>query len=322
MRVLVASHIDVDAVTALSRGHDVVEADTPDAVDAHLPDAEVVVFRSGVVLDRAALERAPGLQLLVRAGSGLDNVDVDWCRRHGVRLVPIPEPGARAVAELAFAFMLVLSRRVIEADQSMRLGEWRKHELTGRLLKDRTLGVVGMGNIGTTVAHLGVAWGMHVVGCVEHPSTRLEAFFRSHDVELRPCDEVLERSDVVTLHVPLTDRTHHLVDRAFLDRMRPDALLLNLARGGVVDEQALHDALVSGRIAGAALDVHEHEGPGHRSPLADLPGVVLTPHVGAMAVDAQREIGRRVVECIETHARGAGHRHVADGHRPIAVTRG
>lgn len=326
MRVLVASHIDVDAITSLSRGHDVVEVDGPEEVRQHLPEAEAVVFRSGVVLDRDALERAARLELLVRAGSGLDNVDVEWCRQHGVRLVPIPEPGARAVAELAFAFMLVLSRRLREADQSMRQGEWRKHELTGRLLKGRTLGVVGLGNIGTCVANLGVAWDMRVVGCVEHPSDRLETFFRSHGVELRPLGEVLDLADIVTLHVPLTDRTRHMVDRAFLDRMRPDAMLLNLARGGVVDEAALHDALVTGRIAGAALDVHEHEGVGHRSPLADLPGVVLTPHVGAMALDAQREIGRRVVECIESHARGAGRAgHGGDTdhhHRAIAATRG
>lgn len=304
MKVLIASQVHSDAIRTLSRRHDVTCAfgPTPAVLRDLVRDHDVLVFRSGVTVDADILEGS-GVGLLVRAGSGLDNVDVDWCATHGVELVTIPQPGARAVAELAFAQMLALSRHLLAADRSMREGQWRKHQLEGRLLRGRTLGVLGLGNIGSVVATLGAAWGMRVIGCVERPTERLASLFRAHDIELLPLPDVVARAEVLSVHVPLTDATHHLVDRALLARMRPGALLLNLARGGVVDEAALYDALVAGRLGGAALDVHEREGAGQRSPLADLDTVVLTPHIGAMAVDAQREIGDRIVAAVDAFAR-------------------
>lgn len=303
MRVLVASPIDEAAIRALEARHEVSCAFGlgPRELAAAAQDKHVIVFRSGVRVDAEVLAGAPDLELLVRAGSGLDNVDVDACHRHGVRLVPIPEPGARAVAELTFALMLELSRHVRAADRSMREGRWLKHELEGRLLRDKVLGIIGMGSIGGHVAELALAWGMEVIGCVERPDEEVASRLRCRGARVVPMDEVLTEGDYVTVHVPLTDRTRHLVGRDELARMKPDGYLLNLARGGVVDELALRDALVDGRLAGAGLDVHEHEGEGRRSPLADLPNVVLTPHIGAMAVDAQTAIGRRVVEVVEAH---------------------
>jgi phosphoglycerate dehydrogenase-like enzyme len=245
---------------------------------------------------------APELRLLVRAGSGIDNLDVEYVRRRGLELVRIPEPGAKAVAELAFALMLALVRNLLEADASTRQGKWAKRELSerGYLLTGKVLGIIGAGNIGSRVGQLGAAWGMQVIGCVEHPSAAAAARLAERGIRLTDCDEVLSTADFVSIHVPLKDSTRNLIGTEALSRMKPEALLINIARGGVVDEKALYKALSEGRLRGAAMDVHEHEGAGKISPFASLPNVVLTPHMGAGTVDTQREIGDRVIETVDS----------------------
>ena len=307
MRVLLASRIHPEAVEVLRERHDVVCAfdATERVLRQVVRDREVLVFRSGVTIDAALMERAPDLQLLIRAGSGLDNLDLGYVERRGIELVRVPGPGARAVAEMAFALMLMLSRNLIEADRSMRLARWAKHELNGYLLQGKTLGIVGLGNIGRTVAGLGVAWGMEVVGCDEHTVRAQAGRLLQEGVRLLGLDQVVRRADHLCIHVPLKDSTHHLIDEGVLARMKRGAYLINLSRGGVVDEKALLEALTDGdRLRGAALDVHEREGEGRLSPLAALPNVILTPHIGAMTVDTQRQIGRRIVEIVASRHRG------------------
>lgn len=301
MKLLVLSKIDSQALRALDDAHDVVTAinPRPDTLPPLVADREAIILRSGVELTSSVLDRAPFLRLLVRAGSGTDNIDQDYLVKRGIELCRVPGPGAQSVAEMAFAHMLVLARRVLEADRSMRAGEWRKAELEGRTLTGKTLGIIGLGNIGSRVAHLGVAWGMRVIGCVENPSEERAAAFAERGVTLRPCDEVLRLADYVSIHVPLKAENRGLIGSRELDLMKPAAYLVNLARGGVVDEEALADALRTGRLAGAGLDVHDHENDGQLSPLAGLENVVLTPHLGASTVDSQREIGREVVRLIE-----------------------
>jgi D-3-phosphoglycerate dehydrogenase / 2-oxoglutarate reductase len=221
-----------------------------------------------------------------------------------VKLVRIPQPGARAVTEMAFAFMLALSRRLLEADRSMRECHWAKHGLSGYLLFGKALGIVGVGNIGGCVADMGVAWGMNVIGCVEHPTPERVREFAGKGVRITGFEQVVAEADYLSIHVPLKDNTRCLMGAAELARMKPGSYLINLARGGIVDELELFGALAGGRLRGAALDVHEQEGEGKLSPLAGLPNVILTPHIGAMAVDTQREIGRRVVEEISSFAVG------------------
>lgn len=305
MNVLLASPIDSDAIEELSRRHRVDRAFSaePEELRALLPDAEVVVFRSGIGLSPPVLDVASKMRLAVRAGSGLDNVDMDLLRKREIRLVRIPGPGARAVAELTFALLLSVTRNVSLADRLLRDGRWSKHELAGPLLKGKTLGVIGLGNIGTQVGLLGVAWGMRVCGCVEHPTSDRAERFEEVGISLLDCDAVLGEADFVTIHVPLKESTRHMIDAGALARMKPGAFLLNAARGGVVEEGSLYAALTDGRVEGAALDVHEKEGEG-TPPLAELPNVVLTPHIGAMARDAQREIGRRVVALIDAFGEG------------------
>jgi phosphoglycerate dehydrogenase-like enzyme len=270
---------------------------------AAIADREAFVFRSGVTISAEVMECAPDLKLLVRAGCGFDNIDLPYIERRGLTLVRIPQPAAKAVSELAFAQMLVLARRLLEADSKLRQGIWAKHELNGYLLTGKVLGIVGAGNIGSRLGQLGAAWDMQVIGCVEHPSPRKAAELRTKGIRLTDLDEVLARSDFVSIHVPLQDSTRNLFDGAALARMKPGAYLVNTSRGGVVDEQSLLRELTTpGRLRGAALDVHAAEGPGKISPLASLPNVLLTPHIGAGTVDSQREIGQRILAIIDEFA--------------------
>lgn len=304
--ILILSPIDSGAQEILSRRHHVVcNLNTPGETNESLArDCDILVFRSGVNITRSLLEAAPRLKLIVRAGSGFDNIDLEAVQQLGIRFVRIPEPGAQAVAEMCFALMLALSRRLFEADRSMREGRWAKFELAGYLLKNKTLGIVGLGNIGSRVAELGKLWGMEVIGCVEHPSAARTVDFKSKGELLTTLDEVLIRSDYVSLHVPLKNTTRGLINAAALAKMKPEAYLINLARGGVVDEMALLETMTAGKLRGAALDVHQKEGDGKFSPLVGVPNVILTPHLGAMAIDAQREIGRRVIEIIDEWVNG------------------
>jgi D-3-phosphoglycerate dehydrogenase len=305
LRIALASPINPDAVVLLDARHDVAHAVglTAGEFERAVADREVLIARSGVTISAELLRRAPGVRLVVRAGSGLDNLDVAYMREQGIRLVRVPGPGARAVAEMTFGLVLAVGRRIVEADRLVRQGTWLKHELAGRLLEESVLGVVGLGSIGSNVAGLGLAWGMPVVGCDVVRDDEFRARLTGLGVELTDFDDVVSRADVVTLHVPLLPSTRNLVDRGALARMKPGSILVNIARGGIVDEDALYDALASGHLAGAALDVHEREGDGIPR-LAGLPNVVLTPHIGAMAIESQRLIGRRVVELIEAFEQG------------------
>jgi phosphoglycerate dehydrogenase-like enzyme len=188
------------------------------------------------------------------------------------------------------------------ADRLLRQGRWAKHELHGRLLRGKVLGIVGCGNIGSRVGELAAAWGMRPIGCVEHLTDH--AIRRLRDRRIQPASfrQVLRESHFVSVHCPYGPSTHHLIGRDALAQMRPDALIVNVARGNVVDEDALYDALVEGRLAGAGLDVHCREGAGEISRLAALDNVVLTPHIGATTVDTQREIGERLLATLQAFA--------------------
>ncbi len=301
MKLLIASPIDPDAIARLRKVHDVIEAFNADEATLcdRIADRDVLVFRSGVTINAAVMQKAPGLRLLIRAGSGLDNLDMDYVNAHNLDLVRVPEPGARAVAELAFALMLTLARQVITADQLLRRGEWAKHRIKGHLLRGKTLGIFGCGSIGTQVARMGQAWDMNVVACVRRKTRERVEDMAREGIRLLDPDAVLQAADFLSIHCPLNPSTRGLFDAETIARIRPGAFLVNLARGGVVVEQALREALQSGHLRGAGTDVHEQEGDGHVSPLAGLPNVVLTPHMGAGTVDTQREIGQRVIEIVE-----------------------
>ncbi len=321
MNILLASQIDDGAVRTLRQKHDVVQGNgnEPHTLKEKIRDREALIFRSGVHITADLMACAPDLKLLIRAGSGLDNIDLDYLRNHRLELVRIPEPGARAVAELAFGMMLALSRQILVADRLLRDGKWAKHQLTGHLLANKHLGIVGLGSIGTLLGQMGQAWGMQVLGCVEHPSAERVAEFKKKHIRLADFQTVLSSADYLCTCVPLKDSTSNLIGPAELAMMKPGSFLLNMARGGIVDEAALSAALRQGRLAGAALDVHQAEGDNQISPLADLPNVVLTPHIGAMTLDSQREIGRRIIAIVDDFAHTARHvqSNTAEGIQPL-----
>ena len=303
VKVLLVSPVDPDAARLLYSRHDVASAFDdfgPHRADL-LKDREILVFRSGVEITPEVMDLAPRLGLIVRAGSGFDNIDLHHAARRGIRVVRIPGPSADAVAEFTFGLMLTMARRIVRADALVRDGLWPKRELGGNLLVGKVLGIVGAGNIGTRVGQLGAAWGMDTIGCVDpiHLDWMPPVFMRGGDLAA-----VLAAADFVTVHTPLTDRTRGLLGAGELAAMKPGAYLVSTARGGIVDEAALYEALASGHLAGAALDVHEREGDGVIPKLADLPNVVLTPHIGGMALESQRAIGRRIVELIEAFTAG------------------
>ena len=305
MKILIISPIDPDAIEELNQAYDVIYSPNPprEELERLITDREVLVFRSGVDINRDLMEKAPDLRLLLRAGSGVDNIDMPYVEERGLKLIRVPEPGAKAVAEMTFALFLALSRKLLEADRSMRNAEWAKYRLSGYLLNGKTLGVIGPGNIGGRVGSMGAAWGMKVIACDKEYTEEVAKRVLEKGMRLTSFEEVISTSDFISLHVPLKDTTRNLIDKRALSRMKPEAILVNIARGGVVDEAALLEALMEGRLRGAALDVHEKEGEGKLSPLAGMDNVILTPHIGAMTYDSQKEIGQRVIEACKDNLR-------------------
>jgi len=304
MKILIASSISKSAIEELKVNHDVICAfnATEEKLISEISDRDLLIFRSGVKISERVMKKGSNLKFLIRAGSGLDNLDVEYANKRGLELKRIPEPGAKAVAELSFAFMLALSRNLLYADREWKKGHWVKSEITGYLLRGKVLGIVGAGNIGSLVGEMGSAWGMTVLGCVDEESytKENEYYLVSKGIKLTSFEEVITKSDYVSIHVPLNESTRNLIDKKVLKMMKPGSYLMTLARGGVVNEKDLLEELSNGeRLRGAGLDVHEKEGEGKISPLASLPNVVFSPHMGAQTVDSQREIGERVLEIVE-----------------------
>lgn len=304
MKILIASSIHKSAIEKLQTEHDVVCAfnASEESLISAIADREILIFRSGVKISTEVLKSAPNLKLLLRAGSGLDNLDLEYVKARNIQLVRIPQPGAKAVAELSFAFMLALSRDLLKADNAWRNGHWIKSEMNGYLLTGKVLGVVGCGNIGSRVGAMGAAWGMNVLGCVRHSNLTNEFIsgMKAKGIKITSFDEVAANADYLTIHVPLDDSTRNLIDQNVLNKMKPGSYLMNLARGGVVNEQALYHALTEGgKLRGAATDVHVAEGEGKISPLAELKNVILTPHIGAQTIDSQKEIGEIILSTVE-----------------------
>jgi D-3-phosphoglycerate dehydrogenase / 2-oxoglutarate reductase len=255
---------------------------------ARLAGVRAVMVRNMTTVDREFLEAAPDLQVVGRIGVGLDNLDMPALSERGIVVCYPPEENAVSVAEHVFALLLAFARRVPAADRSAREGEWKRSDFIGFELAGKTIGILGLGRIGFRVAVRARAFGMRVLAydpylTAQHPAAT------ETGTELLPLDEVLRRSDVVTMHLPLTDETRHLINEERLRSMKPNALLINTARGQAVDEDALYRALTEGWIAGAALDVREQEPPGD-SPLYSLSNIVLTPHIASWTAESLHRV--------------------------------
>ena len=298
-RVLVADQIALDGLAPLrddARFELIVKPglkgnELADAIAA----ADAVLVRSATQITRESLARANGLKVIGRAGVGVDTIDVDAATERGIAVLTAPAGNTISAAELTLALTLALARRVPAADRSMKAGQWDRKSFSGTELYGKTLGLVGAGRIGGEVAKRARAFGMQVIAFDPFLIAERALTLGIERVEL---DEVLRRADVVSLHVPLTDATSGLLGDRELALMKPSAVIVNAARGGVVSEAALVRALQEKRLGGAALDVFEQEPLPADHPLRSLDNVVLTPHLGASTAEAQQNVAIEIAEAV------------------------
>ena len=296
MRILVAEPVASEGVEILRAHHDVDERHGLSAAElgAIIGDYDALVVRSQVQADAALIAAGTRLVVIGRAGVGVDNVDLEAATQAGITVVNAPTGNTIAAAEHTLALMYAVARRIAPADASVRRGEWKRAQFTGLELRGRTLGIVGLGKIGLAIALRARAMEMTVIGVDPFVTAEQAA---NYGVELVDFDTMLGRADVVTVHVPLTRTTRGLIGPQTIARMKPGAIVLNVARGGVLDEAAVADALKSGHLGGAGVDVFETE-PMVGSPLLDAPNTVLTPHLGASTAEAQVLVSEEVADQI------------------------
>lgn len=253
--------------------------------------ANVVLIRSKTTCDRDYIDKAPKLQLIVRGGVGLDNVDVEYARSRGIQVYNTAEASAPAVAELAFALMIAVPTRIVEAHMSMKEGKFLKKELERTELLGKTLGMIGVGNIGTEVAKRARAFGMTVIANDPQKSTHEFA-------EMVSFEDILVRSDYISINAPLTDTTRNIIRTETIARMKDGVVLVNTARGKIVNEADLAGALREGKVRSYATDVWYSDPPAPDSPLLSAPNVIMTPHIGASSQENMLRIGDVVVRII------------------------
>lgn len=254
---------------------------------------DALIVRSRTQVTREVIEAGRRLKVVGRAGAGLDNIDVEAAEKRDIVVLNTPEAPAEAVAELTIGLMISLARSIPLADRTMKEGKWMKKELMGWELKGKTLGTIGLGNIGERVARIAKALGMKVLITKRTPPA--PELLKELDAEFVSLPKLLERSDVVTVHIPLTPQTHHMISAKELQLMKDGAFLINTSRGAIVDEKALLEALQSGKLGGAALDVYETEPPKDLT-LVRLPNVVCTAHIGAQTEEAQKAAAVLIAE--------------------------
>lgn len=289
MRVLVAEKLAPEGVALLQAEHDVdVRVGLPRAEFlAALPDYDALLVRSGVKADAEAIAAGTRLIVIGRAGVGVDNIDIAAATAAGITVVNAPTGNTIAAAEHTLALLFALARHVPAADASMHAGLWNRSAFMGRELVGKTLGVVGLGKIGMAVAGRARGLGMEVVGFDPFVTEEAAAL---HGIKALPLAQILSLADAITVHVPKTRDTTNLISTAELASMKPDAYVINVARGGVIDEAALAQALTDGVIAAAAIDVYSSEPPAEDNPLRGAPNAILTPHLGASTEEAQTRV--------------------------------
>jgi len=284
-KVLICDTVDVAALSLPDDFEvDYLPKITPQELLVKIPDYEAVVVRSRTKIDAAVIEKATKLKLVARPGTGLDNVDLRAANARGIQVVNSPEALVEAVSELVVALMLALARGIPAADSTTRSGQWQKERFVGTELKGKTIGIAGIGRIGRRVGEIAKVLGMSVLGYdIIEISKEVLSSIGCTMVDL---DTLFTSSDFITLHVPSTPETKHLVDSRRLSLMKKTSFIVNTSRGDVIDEAALASALRDGTIAGAALDVFEKEPPGPE--MLGAPNLIATPHIGGQTFDAQK----------------------------------
>ncbi|HEV3125039.1 MAG TPA: phosphoglycerate dehydrogenase [Candidatus Dormibacteraeota bacterium] len=311
-RILVADPIAEDGVERLRAAGrvDVLTGLAPDDLLARIGDYDALVVRSETKVTAALLEAAGRLRVVGRAGVGVDNIDLDEATRRGVLVLNAPTGNTIAAAEHAVAMLMAMSRNVAAADQSLHAGRWERARFMGTELREKTLGLLGLGKIGFEVARIaGLGLSMRVIA---HDPLVAPERAEQAGVELVEFDALLRDADVLSVHTPLTDTTRGIIGAGELRAMKKGARLINVARGGIIDEAALAEAIASGHIAGAAIDVFTTEPPPRDHPLLQLAQVVVTPHLGASTVEAQVNVAFDVADQIVAVLSGGAARYAVN----------
>ncbi len=286
MKILISDAFDETLPKRLERFGEVTD-DT-----ARLAEADVVLVRSKTKCTKEYIDSAPNLKLIIRGGVGLDNIDLAYAKEKGIEVFNTASASSIAVAEMAFALMIAVPTRLVEAHQSMKEGRWAKKEMKRTELYGKTLGLIGAGNIGTELARRAVAFGMTVIA--------FDPIITSHEVaELVPFDDLLERADYISLHVPLTEKTRGMINAGTIAKMKDGVVVVNTARGQCVVEEDMAEALRSGKVRAYATDVWYSDPPDPSSPILSAPNVIMTPHIGASTKENMGRIGDVVVEILE-----------------------
>jgi len=286
MKILISDAFDPSLPSKLARFGEVFDD------KERLPEADVVLIRSKTKVTREYLDNAPNVKLVIRGGVGLDNVDRETCRERGIEVHNTASASSVAVAELALALMLAIPNRVIEGHLSMKEGKWLKKELKRTELYQKTLGILGIGLIGTEVARRAGAFGMKVIA---H-----DPYVKAHDfADMVPMDDLLGHSDFISIHTPLTEETRVMLNAAMIARMKDGVILVNTGRGKVVNEADLAAALESGKVRAYGTDVWTSDPPDPSCPLLKAPNVFMTPHIGASSKENLLRIGDVIEEILE-----------------------
>ncbi len=303
-RVLVSDPLAEEGIDILKEfaDVDVNTGLTEDQLVAIIGDYDALLVRSGTEVTARVIDAGEKLKFIGRAGAGVDNIDTDAATRRGIIVANAPEGNTLAATEHTMAMMLSLARNIPQATASLKKGEWKRSKFMGVELNDKVLGIMGFGRIGREVAKRAQAMQMK---CIAYDPFITKERAASLGVEMVPLDELFRRADVITVHTPLIKETRHVINEKTIATMRDGVRMINCARGGIIDEKALADAIASGKVAGAALDVFENEPPTD-SPLLGLDRVIVTPHLGASTVEAQKNVAISVAnQCISVLSGGA-----------------
>ena len=303
--VIICDTIDDAGVTILKKAGLIVNY-KPDIESNELLSAvrecDVIVVRSRTKITKAVIDAAPNVKIIARVGVGLDNIDTDYAESKGIKVLNAAEAAMNAVSELVIGHMLALSRNIPNASHGIKNGRWLKKELVGGELRGKYLGIIGVGNIGRNVGRIAKCLRMNLVGYDIFPIN--QDYVREVGMVKTDLKTLLENSDFVTCHVPLTEKTRHLINSETLSYMKPTSFLINTSRGEIVDEQSLFVALTEKRIAGAALDVFEVEPPTNME-LVNLPNIICSPHIAAQTKEAQElastVIAEKVIQTLLTN---------------------
>jgi D-3-phosphoglycerate dehydrogenase len=304
-KVIVCDAIDEIGVTILKKAGLVVDYKPEISSDELLTTVEqfnVIIVRSRTKITKKVIDAAPNVKIIARVGVGLDNIDTEYAESKGIKVLNAAEAAMNAVSELVIGHMIALSRSIPKANDGLKNGKWLKKELVGSELRGKYLGIIGVGNIGRNIGRIAKCLRMNLIGYDIFPIN--QDYIREVSMIKTDLKTLLENSDFVTCHVPLTDKTKHLINSETLSYMKPTSFLINTSRGEIVDEKSLVVALSENKIAGAALDVFEIEPPTNTE-LLKLPNIICSPHIAAQTKEAQElastVIAEKVIQTLLTN---------------------